>query len=489
MQQSTYIDLFCGCGGFSLGMERAGFKGLAAIDFNKEAIQVFKTNFPQIPHILDADLTKFAPEDLAAILKTRFVDIIVGGPPCQGFSVVRQADGSNNGQRIVADPRRQLYKEFFKFVSFFRPKIFIMENVLGIRSAEGGAYYIKVQEEARSLGYRISPRIEEAIKLGVPQKRRRQLFIGTRSDLPVYFTESIKAVKRASAHPTLGAAIMDLPKLAAGGGLEETKYNLARRAKFLKTYDGHYLFDVLEVDKAKTLTAHRARPHSDRDIRDFRLLREGENSKDAMDRGVLFNFPYDKTSFKDRFTRQSRHKPCSTIVAHMSRDGLMFIHPKQDRSLTPREAARVQSFPDWFLFPVARTSQFKMIGNAVPPLIGEAVGNAIKSFIQKCSNTTPKAAKILPTSTTEQLEKLDNQTFLQIWNNTLLANPNLHPDGAIEPKQSIAIDPNGVAYLSQSGWPVDSQKIAKEAHRRYTNRKITSEELYPALQGSIESTS
>jgi DNA (cytosine-5)-methyltransferase 1 len=121
-----------------------------------------------------------------------------------------------------------------------------------------------------------------------------------------------------------------------------------------------------EVARASKLTAHRARPHSARDLGDFLLLREGENSATAMRAGVEFAFPYDKSSFKDRYTRQSRRKPCSTIVAHLSKDGLMFIHPTQNRSLTPREAARIQSFPDWFAFPVARTHQFRIIGNAVP---------------------------------------------------------------------------------------------------------------------------
>ena len=132
---------------------------------------------------------------------------------------------------------------------------------------------------------------------------------------------------------------------------------------------------MLEIKRAAKLTAHRARPHSERDLGDFFKLREGENCAEAMRRGVAFDFPYDKENFKDRYTRQHRMEPCSTIVAHLSKDGLMFIHPTQNRSLTPREAARIQSFPDWFEFPIARTHQFRVISNAVPPLVSEAVGN------------------------------------------------------------------------------------------------------------------
>ena len=171
MKKFTYIDLFCGCGGFSLGMERAGFRCLAAIDFNPEAIAVFKANFPQVKNTIEKDLTAFDPRDLAKLIPAEEVDVIVGGPPCQGFSTVRQRDGSNNGPRMVEDKRRHLYREFLRFVEFFRPKVFVMENVLGLKSAAGGKYFSKVQKEARAMGYRVHPKVEKAFALGVPQKR------------------------------------------------------------------------------------------------------------------------------------------------------------------------------------------------------------------------------------------------------------------------------------------------------------------------------
>ncbi len=187
MKRLTCIDLFCGCGGFSLGMERAGFAVLAAIDFNPEAIRVFKANFHDVPHVLLQDLTAFPPHELAKLIGTDEVDVIVGGPPCQGFSRVRQRDGSNSGVRMVEDKRRYLYREFLRYVDFFRPKVFVMENVPGIRSAEGGKYFTWVQQEARALGYRVHPQTEKAVDLGVPQKRQRQPIIGTHRDLPDYF--------------------------------------------------------------------------------------------------------------------------------------------------------------------------------------------------------------------------------------------------------------------------------------------------------------
>ena len=381
MKTPNFADLFCGCGGFSLGMERAGFKCLAAIDFNAEATAVFQKNFPHVPHALQKDLTTFPPAELAKLIGTERLDVIVGGPPCQGFSTVRQVDGANNGERFVKDERRLLYQEFLKYIEFFQPKVFVMENVLGIRSASGGEYFTRVQKEARALGYRVHAQVEDCIDLGVPQKRRRQLFIGTRLDLPDYFHPDIKPAPHACHHPTLWEAIGDLPPLKAGEGEETCDYDMERRKANVKRFGRGYLYNVLEVRWAAKLTSHRARPHSERDLRDFALLNEGENSKDAMERGVRFEFPYDKETFKDRYTRQHRNEPCSTIVAHLSKDGLMFIHPTQNRTLTPREAARVQSFPDWFEFPIARTHQFRVIGNAVPPLVGEAIGIAVKNYL------------------------------------------------------------------------------------------------------------
>lgn len=140
MRRLTCIDLFCGCGGFSLGMARAGFTVLAAIDSNPEAITVFRKNFPEVARVLQRDLTGFPPPELAKLIGSSEVDVVVGGPPCQGFSTVRQRDCTNNGPRMVEDKRRFLYQEFLHYVGFFHPKVFVMENVLGIRSAEGGKF-------------------------------------------------------------------------------------------------------------------------------------------------------------------------------------------------------------------------------------------------------------------------------------------------------------------------------------------------------------
>jgi DNA (cytosine-5)-methyltransferase 1 len=520
----TFIDLFCGCGGFTLGMQRAGFDCLAAIDFNPEAVATLRTNLQAksptglkpVAFALQADLTTLAPETLAAIIGTRSVDVIVGGPPCQGFSTARQRDGSNHGtERLKEDPRRHLFREFLRHVDYFQPRIFVIENVLGLRSAAGGQYFTAVQHEARILGqhagrhgYRVHAQIEHGVKLGVPQKRRRQLIIGVRADLPGYFPTELQRTSRAPADAMLGDAIGDLPVLEAGSGEHSVAYDLKRRTMqfFNGTHDTvrrRYLSKVAEVDHAAALVNH---------LRDFLLLPEGRSSAELLREGMTFEFPYDKSSFKDRYTRQHRNRPCSTIVAHLSKDGLMFIHPTQHRSLTPREAARVQSFPDWFVFPEPRTHAFRLIGNAVPPLVSESVGDAVRRFLRAMnaparppSTRSHSAASSIPANAEQaasrlhvlmhcdrrQLRALDAATFTRGWHALLWLFPGLHPDNALDhgsekldwPEAETVlpgIDHSSRQFHVRSGWPVALVLIGEEAWRRYDATEIAYETFYCA---------
>ncbi|HUY15598.1 MAG TPA: DNA cytosine methyltransferase [Terriglobia bacterium] len=145
---------------------------------------------------------------------------------------------------MVEDKRRTLYQEFLRYVGFFRPKVFVMENVLGIRSAAGGKYFTQVQNEARAKGYRVHPQVERAAALGVPQKRQRQLIIGTRLDLPEYFPGELQPAPRAVESPTLGEAICDLPTVRAGGGEEEADYDMERRKTHIAKYGRRYLYET-----------------------------------------------------------------------------------------------------------------------------------------------------------------------------------------------------------------------------------------------------
>lgn len=508
----TFIDLFSGCGGFSLGLEWAGFECRAAIDFDDAAITTFQANHPHVPLALSRDLTQFGPEELDRLLGDERIDVIVGGPPCQGFSHARQVDGANHGDRLVHDSRRELYREFLRYVKYYQPRVFIMENVPGLRTASGGDFFTRVQVESRELGYRVIPYEIEAWRFGVPQKRVRQLIIGTRRELPLFIP--VKYIRQTHGMPseaganelqpivTLGEAIGDLPSITAGDEKFERQYDKRARKAHLARYGSRYSNDVLKVESAATLTGHIARPHNDRDLRDFARLREGENSREAIARGVCMEFPYDRENFKDRFTRQHRDELCSTIVAHLKKDGLMFIHPTQLRSLTPREAARVQSFPDTFLLPTSRTPAFSQIGNAVPPLVGKAVGLGIAEYFCaaiESDRVAPNLAVKLPkgrSSAIKQLEKfveslylrpvstLPRNEFLSAWWAIGYLHSNLHPDAALANGHELSLGPKrGVSFVLEpvyvrSGWPVELIPVAKEARRRFDAGEIGEDEYY-----------
>jgi len=522
-------------------MLRAGFECLAAIDFNEQAVATLKANlvdkehpgFTPVRHALQRDLTTFQPAELAELIGTKQLDVIVGGPPCQGFSTARQRDGSNHGEkRLKEDPRRHLFRNFLDFVEFFQPKVFVIENVLGLRSASGGRYFTAVQYEARILGrdkglpgYRVHPQIERGEELGSPQKRRRQLIVGVRDDLVGYFNPKLEPAPRAVPGATLGDAILDLPKLAAGQGTDARPWDFARRKRFLRKRHKRgqpFLFHVAETLLADTLHNHVARPHSERDLRDFKKIPPGRSSAYMMRKGVEFEFPYDKTTFKDRYTRQHPERACSTIVAHLAKDGLMFIHPTQNRSFTPREAARVQTFPDWFVFPEPRTHSFRLIGNAVPPLIAEAVGLGILRYFaaqqaprkpaslteKPSSPATPRpthaakrnvfvaeipadhadaALRIKPFTEADArtLRAMSSREFLRGWHALLWLFPHLHPDNAVEHGDEKHNEPSPVPELPdlapryvRSGWPVMLEPFGKEAWRRFEAEEFSDELFY-----------
>lgn len=504
----TFIDLFSGCGGFSLGLMRAGFHCVAAVDTDRAAVETYRRNLVLFTHpsllpaglVMESDLRSLSPESLSALAGVASVDLLVGGPPCQGFSSARKVDGGNHGSRLKHDPRRHLFEDFLRFVEFFRPCVFVMENVMGLRSAAGGEYFTAVQRAARQIGsdgsgfrYRVHSQVEDARLLGVPQKRRRQLIVGVRMDARNYFLPTISPVPSATPNMPLGPAIGDLPRLSAASGKPSRSYDIPRRRRHISRHGkpaALFLEKVLEVGLAGELTAHVARRQSERDLRDFARLREGESSATAArKRGVEFEFPYSRKSFTDRYTRQSRTHPCSTIVAHLAKDGLMFVHPTQNRSLTPREAARIQSFPDWFALPSAMGAAFRLVGNAVPPLVAEAVGLHIRRFMSSLltegsphhtvytAKPSPTPLSLIASLSPSALRDLPKSTLLESWGLVLVSFPQLHPENARdlgETAEAMVDADRRVALAaglsgdcqSRSGWPSDLCDLAREVMRR-----------------------
>jgi DNA (cytosine-5)-methyltransferase 1 len=422
-----------------------------------------------------------------------------------------------------------LYQNYLQYVEYFAPSIFVLENVPGIRHAAGGEFFSSIQLDARKLGYRVHAATICAWQYGVPQKRERQLIMGTLSDRPIFSTtlfvpqthadpeKKVNSRKRKDQRGgrgrrrtlqrpvTVWEAIGDLPPLHAGEGEFDTDYDTVRGREHMEIYGGRFLKDVLQIHLSDRLTAHVARIHSERDLRDFDRLREGETSKGALARGEQMEFPYNRGQFPDRYTRQDRHHLCSTIVAHMSKDGLMYVHPTQRRSLTVREAARIQTFPDWFVFPESKTISYRLVGNAVPPLLGEAIGRGVRQYLgatmpSRSLSPLPKSPKqavewltpaVVDAHAQVKLRRLPIYEFKKAWFSLGFLHNWLHPDGAVDygddtmlnaAQQSgmlarIAPEIAADAY-ALSGWPRSLVPLAREAARRFQGGHLRFDEYY-----------
>jgi len=334
------IDLFCGCGGFSLGFERAGFNILLGIDIWKDAIQTFRHNHKESQAIL-ADLSVLSPEETLPYLNGKKIDVIIGGPPCQGFSVA--------GKRIVDDIRNLLYTNFVHFVSFFKPMAFVMENVPNILSIGGGVVRESIIKDFSELGYTVEYRVLTASDYGVPQNRRRAFFVGFRNGHHFRFPQPFVANKI-----TASEALSDLPEYSVCDGEE---YPSAPQSDY----------QCLMRSKSAGLYNHQATVHNQKTIDIISLVPDGGNYKD------LPAELQDTRKVHIAWTRLNSKKPSFTIdTGHRHH-----FHYSYNRIPTARESARIQSFPDDFLFTCSRTSQLKQIGNAVPPLMAEAIARSL----------------------------------------------------------------------------------------------------------------
>lgn len=330
------IDLFCGCGGFSLGFERAGFNVLLGIDVWKDALVTFSHNHKG-SKTLNADLSLASPQDTEALLEGKTIDVIIGGPPCQGFSVA--------GKRIVDDLRNKLYKAFVAFVEHFQPKAFVLENVPNILSIGNGIVRDSIVEDFSNLGYTVEYKVLTASDYGVPQNRRRAFFVGFKNGHHFSFPEPFDTPK-----VTAKEALSDLPEYGITDG-DDYPFDIQSEYQSLMRKDSKGVFN------------HQPTVHNQKTIDIVSMVPDGGNYKDLPDEL--------QTTRKVHiaWTRLNSEKPSFTIdTGHRHH-----FHYSYNRIPTARESARIQSFPDDFIFYCSRTSQLKQIGNAVPPLMGEAI--------------------------------------------------------------------------------------------------------------------
>lgn len=340
-QSYNVIDLFCGCGGFSLGFERAGFNVLLGIDVWDDALNTFKYNHKN-SDTLKADLSTLSPEQILPLLKNQKIDVIIGGPPCQGFSVA--------GKRIVDDIRNKLYKNFVRFVEFFKPKAFVMENVPNILSIGGGVVKESIIKDFAELGYSIEYKVLMASDYGVPQNRRRAFFVGFLNGHKFEFPTPLETEKITSSE-----ALSDLPE---GSVTDGESYPIEAFSDFQK----------LMREKSDKLYNHQTTDHNQKTIDIISLVPDGGNYKDL---------PIELQGTRKvhiAWTRLNSNKPSFTIDCGHNHH----FHYKFNRVPTVRESARIQSFPDTFIFLGNKGSQLKQVGNAVPPLLGEEIANSIK---------------------------------------------------------------------------------------------------------------
>ncbi len=446
-RQLTAIDLFCGAGGLSQGLHDAGFEVLWGIDHEDKTKPTYDANHSN--EMTVGDIRNTDPPDIG--LKEGELDLVAGGPPCPTFSLVgRSKINSLDGQDSKTDDRHQLYEEFLRFVDHYQPKAFIMENVEGMLSAENEdgeevVELIKAQMRGErpvadldlDLDYTVRVQVLDAANFGVPQHRNRLFFIGNRvgTDNPdmdewrthrkpnndeekqikfkrdpselsdenqqtlhgfsddsdeVAFPTFSKNRNEKKPWNTVADAILDLPPVSPDGETPPTKaeeYVLGPVSEYQ-----YWVFDLDDEEdwEDRPLLNHECRGHNMRDLTLYKLLGEGVSYiiGDIPEE----HQPYRTDIFPDKLKKQNPKEPSSTIVAHLYKDGHMFIHPNEARSITVREAARLQSFKDTFEFPVARTHAFKQVGNAVPPLLAQAIGTAVRTKILNKPIERPQTA-------------------------------------------------------------------------------------------------
>jgi DNA (cytosine-5)-methyltransferase 1 len=346
----TVIDMFCGCGGLSRGFMDAGYEVLLGIDNNKHALTTFKANHGKTV-AMDGDLFQGSTIlQMASLTEGKQIDLIIGGPPCQGFSLT--------GKRAENDERNTLFQAMVNAVAFFQPKAFVLENVPGLATLYNGKARESIIKEFSDLGYTINDQILYAPDYGVPQIRKRLFFVGLLNGEKFEFPRPILSPDK---YITCGEAISDLHDFTSNLGTEISEYNCPPKSQYQK-----------KMRKNSTqLFNHEGTKHSDHVIDVISQVPEGGNHKD-LPPGVG-----DSRKFNEAWTRYHRNKPSKTIdTGHRNH-----FHYEFNRVPSVRENARLQSFPDDFRFFGNKTQQYKQVGNAVPPLLGYHLGIKLKDYL------------------------------------------------------------------------------------------------------------
>ncbi len=319
-----YIDLFSGAGGFSLGFDNKGFQNVFSVDIEPSFCETYRHNFPH-HKLLEKDISDISDREINQLTKSKKINVIIGGPPCQGFSIA-----GNIGRKFIDDPRNRLFKEFVRFVNIIKPKFFIMENVARLYTHNKGVTRNEILSDFEKLGYNVKCKILNSADYGVPQIRNRVIFIVSSIKQTIEFPE-----KKVENYVTVKEALSKYPKLKSG---EESSF-----------------------------PNHIAMSHSEQMLKKMSFISDGGNRNEI---------PIEiRPSSGDvrKYIKYKSNKPSVCVTGDMRK----IFHYEQNRALTVRELAKLQSFPDSFIFKGNRISQQQQVGNSVPPKMAEALAEII----------------------------------------------------------------------------------------------------------------
>lgn len=383
----TLVDFFCGAGGLSLGFLQEGFNVKLANDIEDVCIQTYKYNHPELPtsKLIQGDIKQIV--DHVEDYIDEEIDIVVGGPPCQGFSEA-------NRQRVIDDPRNKLYKYYVQAVEKIAPKVVVMENVKGMLKVANQVVEdyesLRIKKDGKEYTYKVEYRVINSQYFNVAQSRDRLIYIALRNDVmekkgitPAdIFIEIEKSCKN---HKTfiLQDALdcikpLDAPRVK---NMNEVDSETTGKKIDVNHYENNEYLSLINMNRdIPYVFNHKARYVSDVNYEIYKRLNPGD---DATDEKIVDIMPYAHRNhcFKDKYYKLHADRPCRTITAHLRMDCHSHIHPSQIRALTPREAARVQSFPDDYLFWGAYLKTYMQIGNAVPPMMARGIASVIKKYL------------------------------------------------------------------------------------------------------------
>lgn len=383
------VDFFAGAGGLSCGFSQADYRVCFANDFEDVCVRTYRFNHPELPSasVLKEDIRKIVSNIGDYIHED--IDIVVGGPPCQSFS-------SANQRRIIDDPRNELYKYYIEAIKKICPKFVLMENVKGMLSVAGQVVEdyksIRIKKNGKVYTYDVSYRLLNAVNFGVAQSRERLIYLAVRNDIayskhvtPEVLFHEIEKACEGNPHYNLQSALeyiqpLNAPRVKGMTEVDDEKTGMKIDVNNYDSCGNSYLASINSGRSLSYTFNHKARYCSDVNYEIFKRLGQGE---DATNPKIADIMPYSRRNgiFKDKYFKLYADRPCRTITAHLKMDCLSHIHPYQIRSITPREAARVQSFPDDYLFLGAYLKTYMQIGNAVPVLMAKQIANIIKKYI------------------------------------------------------------------------------------------------------------